>query len=118
MTRYRNSNVPTNSGMAVSEKDNQESYWYFERLPQRVRIRLAEATLPIDPVSLYHYWRRGLDNRYEALFVEQKVIEAIEKTEALAAEHLSKDRASWNLGEDMAKAIKESISRRMSPAPR
>lgn len=105
------SNAPRDSGLVTAQKASGESYWCFERFPVRIRVRLAEATLPICPVSLYAYWRKGVDNGYDPAFVEQKVIEAIERTEKIGAENLERDRATWKLGEAMAASVKVSLSR-------
>src|SRR5690242_20560996 len=101
----RQSNTPK-TGLYTQQTDVGETYTALDQLPARIRRRLADATLPIDPISLLAYYRKGIDGGYDPEFVEAKVIEAIENTEILARENLDRERATWTLGEDMAASMK------------
>ena len=109
---HRQSNTPK-SGLATRMTEVGQTYEALDQLPVAVRRRLADASLPIDPISLLAYYRKGIDGGYDPAFVEAVVIDAIVNTEKMAADNLDRERATWTIGEDMARAMKSAHTRRL-----
>lgn len=112
MTIPRHSNTPS-TGMRTRTTEIGETYTALDRLPIVIRKRLADATLPIDPISLLAYYRQGIDRGFDPRYVEAVVIKAIEDTEKQVADTLAREREGWNIGEEMAASMKAAHRRRV-----
>lgn len=112
MSGRAQSNVGDALGFRVAV-NGAETFIAFDAMPPRCRKRLADSTLPLDPITLADFYRRIVAAGYETEFAEAHVIKAITDTEKDFADKLARERETWTLGEDMAAAMKAAHSRRM-----
>lgn len=96
-----------------------DAYDAMERLPEVLRRRINDATVPIPPAFVLQYYEQQITRQGRSPDLAIRYcLDKLARTEQTAAETLERERETWTLGEDMAASMKAAHMRRLGkPAP-